>query len=345
MRTVALDAATLEKLISAAVAAPSIHNTQPWHYRLDPDTLTLAVRAASERTLPCADPAGRALHVSIGAAVLNLRVAVARHGWRPVVRMLPDPADPALLATVRLADAARSAGPHRKELYEALWRRRSSRFPFTGHPVPEPVRAELAEAAHTEGATLRFPAPDEVARLLALTAKGERRDAADAARRAETRDWVSGPGGGGLGLAAGTLGPQDARGRVPVRDFTGARRTGMLPSRLFEPRPLLAVLSTPHDRRVDWLRAGQALEHVLLLATVHRVRASLLHQALEWPDLRGALGGAERPARHVQMLVRLGYGPPGPAGARLPVQAVLDTARTGSRAPHSYTVPAGQQRG
>ncbi|GAB2809141.1 Acg family FMN-binding oxidoreductase [Streptomyces daliensis] len=325
MRTVPLDAATLENLISAAVAAPSIHNTQPWRYRLDPEALTLAVRAAAERGLPRTDPAGRALHVSVGAAVFNLRIAVSRHGWHPVVRLLPSPDDPSLLATVRLAGTARAGTPHRPELYEALWHRHSSRFPFTGHPVPDEVRAELTEAAHGEGATLRFPAAQEVSRLLALTAEGERRDAEDAGRRAETRRWLAGPDGGGLGLAPATLGPQDAQGHVPVRDFTGASRPDALPSLSFEPRPTVAVLSTQHNRRVDWLRAGQALEHVLLLATAHRLRASLLHQALEWPDLCWALGRAELPARHVQMLIRLGYGPPGPDSPRLPLEAVYES--------------------
>lgn len=34
MSATALDAFTLEKRASAAVAAPSIHNTQPWRFRL-----------------------------------------------------------------------------------------------------------------------------------------------------------------------------------------------------------------------------------------------------------------------------------------------------------------------
>lgn len=81
MRSAPLDAETLEACIGAAVAAPSFFNTQPWRFRLDPDTVAFEVRAAPERSLRHADPAGRALHLSVGASVFNLRVAVSHFGW------------------------------------------------------------------------------------------------------------------------------------------------------------------------------------------------------------------------------------------------------------------------
>lgn len=48
MRIAVLDATTP---FSAAVAAPSIHNTQPRRFRPDPDALTLDIRAATRRGL------------------------------------------------------------------------------------------------------------------------------------------------------------------------------------------------------------------------------------------------------------------------------------------------------
>ncbi|MEU6173744.1 hypothetical protein ABZ832_17700 [Streptantibioticus parmotrematis] len=319
-----LDAATLEKLIAAASAAPSIHNTQPWRYRLDPETVTLEMRAAADRELRHADPHARALHLSVGAALFNIRIATAHFGWEPVVRLLPDPARPDVLAAVRLAGSAPCPDAHPAALYDAVWRRHSSRFPFTGARLPDVLCAELLAAAVAEGTRLRFPEPEENARLLGLTAEAEQRDHTDPERRTESRAWIR-PGGVD-GVPPSALGPRDARGRMPVRDFSGLL-PGVGPApEAFEAQPCLAVLSTSGDAAADWLRAGQALERVLLVATAERAVASLLHQALEWHDLRWALRDAHSGPGHVQMLIRLGYGPQGPATPRRAVRDVLDDA-------------------
>ncbi|ATL32216.1 Dinucleotide-utilizing enzymes involved in molybdopterin and thiamine biosynthesis family 2 [Streptomyces formicae] len=83
MGSVLLDASTLEQLISAAIAAPSLYNTQPWRFRLAPDTSTVEIHTVAERGLPHVDPHGRALHLAAGAAAFNLRVAMVPTCWSP----------------------------------------------------------------------------------------------------------------------------------------------------------------------------------------------------------------------------------------------------------------------
>lgn len=319
MASTTFGAALLETCVSAAVAAPSIHNTQPWRFGLDSETVTFEVRADPEKGMRHADPTGRALLVSVGACVFNLRVALAHFGWSPVTRLLPSPDAPDLLATVRpLSPAVRRGQVRSADLYEAIWRRHSSRLPFASRPIPAAVRGELAAAALAEGASLRFSEGADSTRVLRLTAEAERRNRLDPVRAAEGRRWVHrdlepAPR---TGLPRAALGAQDAWERIPLRDFTAQRHPERLTARPFEVNPVIALLATEHDRRVDWLRAGQALEHVWLVATAYGLRASLMHQAVEWADLRDALPGAPDGTGHPQLLIRLGYGPEGPATPR-----------------------------
>ncbi|WP_444545622.1 hypothetical protein [Streptomyces lucensis] len=108
-----------------------------------------------------------------------------------------------------------------------------------------------------------------------------------------------------------------------MRDFTGPLPALRLPALRFERHAQVALLWTARDRREDRLRAGQALQRVLLTATLHGVRTSLPHQAMEWPGLRAAAGLA-RHRCHPHVLIRFGYGPD---GRRTPRARVRVTGR------------------
>ncbi|OIJ88500.1 Acg family FMN-binding oxidoreductase [Streptomyces colonosanans] len=329
MQTPEVDAAALETLLSAAVAAPSIHNTQPWRFGMDPLTRAIEVRADRRRPLPLADPERRALHMSVGAAVFNLRVAAAHLGWGPVVHLLPDRGDPDLLATVHLTALEPGGRPSYRALYEAVERRHTSRMPFTGRPVPEPITTEMITAARGEHAHLDVPDIVGTRRLLRLTGAAETRNAGHPARTAEARAWISTPGDKDpYGIPVTALGPLEAAGRMPMRDFTGQVPGMRLPALRFERHAQVALLWTARDRPEDWLRAGQALERVLLVATVHGVRTSMLHQAMEWPDLRAAVGSPRRRC-FPQLLIRFGYGPEGGRTPRAAARLTADRCGAG----------------
>ncbi|QTT77314.1 nitroreductase family protein [Streptomyces mobaraensis NBRC 13819 = DSM 40847] len=306
MNAAGLGTTDVETLLTAAAAAPSIHNSQPWEIRPVPGTCRLEVRPAADRWLPAADPTGRARLLSVGAALFNLRVAARHLGRRPRVRLLPDARDPDLLAVVNLTRLPPDAS-RRPDLYEAVALRRTSRAPFTERPVPARTLTDLASAVLSEGARLHLPGVIATRRMLTLTAEAERRNRRDSARLRESRAWVHGrtfP----YGIPSAALGPADAAGRIPLRDFTGAGRARSAPAVPFERHAQLALVVTGRDRPADWLRAGQAVQRALLLATARGLRTCPLHQALEWPDLRNALSG--EPSRP-QFLFRLGYGPEG----------------------------------
>ena len=304
--------------VRAATMAPSMHNTQPWRFRILRDSQAIEVRADPARMLRHGDPHGRAVHIACGAALLNLRIAVAAGGREPVTRLFPDPAEPLLLATVRLGGRHRPSEEER-DLCAAIPARHTNRRPFSARPVPPGVLAELVLAARLEGATLDIPGQGETRRLLGVVADAEFDLLADPGYRAELARWAGGDRDQD-GVPGGAAGPRDPRGRTPVRDFLGGAAAGY---DWFEDAPQLAVLSTQANMREDWLRAGHALQRVLLTATLRGVATSPLTQPLETSDawlVRDPVTGSGWP----QLILRIGYGLPVPASPRRPVSDVLE---------------------
>ncbi|WP_035805723.1 Acg family FMN-binding oxidoreductase [Kitasatospora mediocidica] len=314
----------LRLLAEAGGAAPSLHNSQPWAFWPTPDARGLCLSADPQRSVPLTDPDGRALHISLGAALFNLRLAALHLGREPAVRLLPHASDPHLVAVLDLSQPGADPQPYGRDLYRAITQRHSSRQPFANRDVPEAVLGELMAAAVDEGVVLSALEEDGVRRVLSLTAQAERRTDADLARMAETRSWlrVEQPATDGIPQAA--LGPQDHEAHVPMRSFTGRPSSDAAHSQRFEALPQLATLTTRADLPADWLRAGQAMQRVWLLATVEGVRVSVLHQAVEWPDTRWGLRDPAEGPGHVQLVLRIGYGPPGSATPRRPVAQTLD---------------------
>ena len=92
---------------------------------------------------------------------------------------------------------------------------------------------------------------------------------------------------------------------------------------VFESAPHLALLGTARDTPEDWLLAGQAMERVLLLATLNGLATTLTSHALERSELRWSVRDPRSAVSHVQMVLRMGFGPPGRPTPRRPVSEVL----------------------
>ncbi|MFF4615544.1 Acg family FMN-binding oxidoreductase [Nonomuraea jabiensis] len=301
----------VKRLLVAAGQAPSVHNTQPWRFKVRGDDV-IELLADWDRWLPVSDPRGRSLHVSCGAALFNLRIAARAAGRRPDARLLPDPEKaPDLLAAIDLGARARPTAEAR-ELYELIPVRRTNRRPYDERLIPAHVLHDMRTAAALEHARLILLDRRSAADLLDYAATAQDELARDNAYMAELATWTS-----GHGVPSYVHGPLATGVVDPVRDF--GRRAG---SARFESHPQLAVLSTAGDEPMDWLRAGQALERVLLVAARHEVSASFLNQPLDLRDMRRRSDPRHRRG-HPQMIMRLGYAPTVSRAPRRPVTELL----------------------
>ena len=76
-----IDEAAFHHAVAAAIRAPSLHNSQPWRFRLQKGVCE--VLADHSRLLSASDPTGWATRIACGAATFNMRLAFAVLG-RPV---------------------------------------------------------------------------------------------------------------------------------------------------------------------------------------------------------------------------------------------------------------------
>jgi nitroreductase len=312
------DSSDLRRAAAAGLQAPSMYNSQPWAFRLRDGAIE--VLADPGRQLTVADNGGWAMRLALGAATFNARLALAWAGTPADVKLLPDSTEPDVIARL-------TAAPHRaptyteRDLHAAIERRYSNRQPFWPDPVPADVRVRLIEAAKVEGAWL-----DLLVGMTALTGFSEIAHSADRVLRRDSRyqaelvTWTdAGSAAEGIPeLAAATV--AEAQDLIPQRNFGGRRRA---PGRDYEPEPLVGILGTAGDRKLDQVMAGQALQHVLLTATDTGLASSLISQPIEVPTARDQLRRSLGRSGFPQIAFRIGFGQPGHPSPRRDVADVL----------------------
>ena len=313
-------------LITMAARAPSVHNTQPWRFRVGEDAIELY---ADPRRKLHTDPLGREMLISCGAALFGLRLAIRSLGYQPLVELLPDPARLRLLARVRLSAGTPLSDTERRML-EAVPHRHTHRGPFADEPLPDGLLAALQHDALAEGATLALVEPAITCQQLAdIVSAVSRRQDLDPVARAEVRRWSRAVGSTArdgvpaqaFPAAGGPAGRQ--RGRLRQRDFDLGRGLGMLMTG-GPAAAATAVLVTPGDGRADWLRAGQALHRLLAHAADRWVFASLYTQPLEAAAIRDLIRSRLGLPGAPQMLLQLGLAHTTQATARRPPAELME---------------------
>lgn len=312
----------IRRLVDLARLAPSVHNTQPWTWRVFGDTRA-QLYADRSRQLPAEDPAGRNLMISCGAALDHFTYAARALGWVTHVDRLPGGGPDGALADIRIERGEPSASP--ADDLMVLRMRCTDRRRFTSWPVPTGLVDALVENARTRGAQA-LSIEDESARvrleLLAHEAHTLHRLNPDAAQ--EQGRWVGRNGADGVPLDV--LPADTDPGSVPRSRF-GA---GVLQETraLVETGDGVIVLGGAADDPRSWMLTGEALSALWLEAT----RAGLSVVPLSLPveidrvrdDLRGVvLSGS----LHPHILARIGWQAIGrsqlPRTPRRPLSEVL----------------------
>ena len=315
------DVETIRSALMLAVRAPSVHNSQPWQWRVGEHSLHLY--ANPDLRLPHTDPDARDWMLSCGAALNHCQVAFAALGWQSKVQRLPNPADPNHLAAMELHRYP--ATEVDVSLAAAIPRRRTDRRHYSSWQVPPREIALMGARAARAGIMLRRV--DALTNLKRLIAEAAWRHGADYDYLRELSTW-SGRYASTAGVPARSNPEPDPNAALPTRSLAGASQAQTPDGAAADESAAVVALGTVADDKASQLRAGEATSLVLLTATASGLASCPITEPLEIPDIRASVGadvfGKEG---YPQMLLRIGWAPvnadPLPATPRRPLDEVV----------------------
>ncbi|MGV9665259.1 Acg family FMN-binding oxidoreductase [Nocardia niigatensis] len=317
---------TIEQAVRLAGRAPSLHNSQPWHWVFDGRTLNLfSVRS---RMLPATDHSGRQMLISCGIALGHLRAVLAGVGWQTKVTYFPNPTRHDQLAEVTF-EPARIVTDADRERAAAIATRYTDRLPFAapaGWREFEPVLPVIVDPYDAVITVLPPEAHTELARASRLTAAVRRYDSD---YQAELHWWA------GHSLPMEGV-PPSARVSAEERERVDLSRvlpaTGDEPRRteIEEDRSVVLVVSSGGSF-TDLLRCGEALSTILLECTVAGYATCPITHVTEVPQSRAVIRELTGRTEQPQVLVRVGTVPASDRKPtqtpRLPLEKILDISK------------------
>lgn len=321
MNTCFPDHNTINAVLSLATKAPSVHNSQPWRWRVGARSLHLY--ADRRRHLPYTDPGLRDLILSCGACLHHAVVALAALGWQAKIHRLPNPADPNHLAAVTVS---RHPGSDIEvTLASVIPLRRTDRRHYSSRRVPPDYITLMGARAARAGVMLRQV--EDLPKLQRIVAQAAAKHATNYDYLSELTAW-SGRHGSLAGVPARNAPQPDPTAVIPTRVFSGAMLAQPSHASATDDHATVLALGTNDDSRLARLRAGEATSLVLLSATALGLASCPITEPLEIVETRDAVqidvfGASGFP----QMLLRIGWAPvdadPLPATPRRPVADVV----------------------
>ncbi len=312
----------LHRAAARATLAPSVHNTQPWRLYLAENQLDVV--ADLGRQLSVLDPVARQLIISGGCALFNARVSLCGSGFGADVQRVADSSRPELLASVTAVSDG--VDPALAALDPCIELRQTNRRRFADDDVPNELLDRLEEAAAAERATIQvIRDPGQRATVARLNHLADDMENLNPAYRAELRAWTTDDPNRRDGVASTVVPRVDGStlDELPMRDFDTRGRAGLPADTHSSREQCLVLLGTAQDSPAHWLRAGEALERVLLEITRHGYRASPFTQITEVPAVRARLQAELGLVWYPHVLLRIGRAADAPPSRRRRLVDVL----------------------
>lgn len=319
----------LRDYVRLGTLAPNSHNTQPWRFRLGPDTID--VLPDFTRRTPSVDPDDHHLYVTLGCAAQNIVCAANASGRLAEVSLSTG----GLQGTEIKVILGRDSGTgHRTdvELASAIPSRQSTRSEYDGKTLSVSELRQLEEAAGMPGVGLFvITERTRLEQALEFILSGNSAQMGDPSFVRELKKWIRynpaealRAGDGLLGTCSGNpsapswLGPtlfdlafrMDSENRKHERQLRSSAG--------------LAVFFAEKEGPEGWIQVGRSFERFALQATALGIRHAHLNMPIEVARIRPAFASwLGIPGRRPDLVIRFGRAPLMPMSVRRPLEAVI----------------------
>ena len=264
----------LKFLVNYGVLAPSVHNTQPWLFRVLDHTIE--IYADRSRALAVVDPEDRSLIISCGACVHLFQRALDAFGMEHKCSVFPDMADPDLMARITVTSGPSS--DQDGDLLQAITRRNTIRRGFQGLPLPAAFTDRfMGDVDDLPDFLCVVKEKEAESLILGQLHETERNYQADKRYRREEESWMH---------------PMRQRSQdwIPMNPdeptaMDSCWTTGDIPDHA----TMLMVLTEPANTPRAWLETGEHLMQVLLEATGYGVNAAIMNMPETSTDIRSMI--------------------------------------------------------
>ena len=311
------------RALSYALLAPNPHNRQPWLVDLSQKNVVV-VHLDKQRVLPETDPFARQLTIGMGCFLELMVMAAAETGHGVDLDLFPK-GDDGPVAVARF-----EAGAEPDPLFAHVMDRRSCKEPFELRPLPAAMIETLTSLAEVITESNRVDDLRDLtweAYKIEVLTPHTLKESVDLMRlgKAEIEANPDGIDLGGAFLETLMLAGILTRESLLNPESSGFQEGMRIYQEMLAATPAYAVITSNGNTREDQIVAGRQWLRLNLTTTSLGLALHPVSQALqEYPEMQAQYERAHeilaKPGETVQMLGRLGYGPPVSASPRWPLE-------------------------
>ena len=321
-KTLASDPSSLE-LVRYATLAANGHNTQPWLFSLNDNTIRI-LPDISRRTL-VVDPDDHHLYASLGCAAENLSIAAQARGKSGEVAI-----ESGNFANVVIDTT--SSGRYVSPLFRMITQRQVTRALYEGKVAPVEVLERLHKAANNYGVDAYMVTDSgQIERIMEMVVDGNSSQMDSPAFVEELKDWIRFNANEATETRDGLYTACSGNPELPTfigptmfnLFFKKDKENDKYRDHIRSSSGLMIFVADRNDPE-GWISAGRAYERFALQATLDGLKNAFVNQTVEEIGMRSRLQSLlELGDRRPNLVVRFGYGDPLPMSLRREVADVV----------------------